>query len=120
MSPVNPSAAVKDAERRAQQLLLLNRHDLPKPHFMEVITESTVIPVLSPKLVREENLNRIRRQNTLKGLNPNSSAILDSLSGSLTDPSSVSPIAPSKRSQEAEQAAKSKSLQSQMLIADKK
>ncbi len=39
---------------------LLNRHRAPKPHFIEIVTQSAVIPIVSPKQVYASKMEYIR------------------------------------------------------------
>jgi hypothetical protein len=89
ITPVNPSKAVIDAEFKAQQLLLLNRHNLPKPRFLEVVTESTAIPTLSKKALREEQMKHIREKRKTIGFT--ASTMMDSIS---SEPSHVHILSP--------------------------
>jgi hypothetical protein len=60
----------KDNNTKQLRLLSLNRHKLPKPHFLEVITHSTPIPIVSPKKLHREKVLLLRNSISLGKLRP--------------------------------------------------
>lgn len=50
----------KEMSTTRSHFIDLNRHSLRKPRFLEVISESTRIPIVSPKEVYEQKITHIR------------------------------------------------------------
>lgn len=61
-------ATEKDIVHTRDVFLDLNRHHLRKPHFLQIVTERSKIPVLSAKAVHEEKMEHLRRSRTTDGL----------------------------------------------------
>ncbi len=64
-SPPSPNKnTIQRVEKEISQtkgnFIDLNRHNLRKPHFLEIVTESTKIPTISPKEVYESKISLIR------------------------------------------------------------
>lgn len=64
----HPSASHEHIKRSITKIedkqteLYVNRHRLPKPHFLEITTTSTNIPIISPKQLYQEKIMTIRDQ----------------------------------------------------------
>jgi hypothetical protein len=63
-------AHAKDNSTKQIKLLYENRHKLPKPHFLEVITESAKIPVVSPRKLYQEKVNLLKNSPSIGRLRP--------------------------------------------------
>lgn len=59
----------KEMSTTRSNFIDLNRHNLRKPNFLEVISESTRIPIVSPKEVYEQKITHIRSKGS--GHQPN-------------------------------------------------
>jgi hypothetical protein len=72
-------AKARDNTSKELKLLYINRHKLPKPHFLEVVTEAAKIPIVSPKLVHQERVLLLKNSQSLGRLNPGKLAELRQL-----------------------------------------
>jgi len=64
------AAHAKDYNQRQKTELYINRHKLPKPHFLEVITQSANIPQVSPKKLHKEKVRLLRNSISLGKIKP--------------------------------------------------
>jgi hypothetical protein len=72
-------AKARDNTSKELKLLYINRHKLPKPHFLEVVTEAAKIPIVSPKTVHQERVILLKNSQSLGRLNPGKLAELRQL-----------------------------------------
>lgn len=62
----------KDYNQRQNILMHINRHRLPKPHFLEVITHAADIPIVSPRKLHRERVQLLKNSISLGKLKPKS------------------------------------------------
>lgn len=58
----NPLKRANEIQRTKEKLLYLQRHNLPKPHFLELATETAHVPILDPSILRQEKLKMMRNR----------------------------------------------------------
>lgn len=60
--PVDPISRTKEIARTKEKLLYLQRHNLPRQHFLEIMTETAPIPVVSGKELYEQKVGFLRNK----------------------------------------------------------